>query len=284
MEKSKKSTYIIAAVSLIVILVAVYFLFIFQKSPQKPKAITNPDNIISADQMDLAKKPFVTLTPVTGGAEVIITIKNMSEFDKIEYELTYQADNPQSPGQKIERGATGTDVNPKDSEYKKSILLGTASKGVRSPDKGITDGKLTLHMFKGETEYRSETPWDFFQAGSAKEQIKDRSEKVAWSLPSMGQDYWIVISDTVGVPPGASGFNVKDVVLPVYGAFSIAPDFKKPAEVTVNVSTNSQNPMLYSYNNKDQSWQKLDAKFDSSQKTLTANVTNFSSFVVVAPK
>jgi len=284
MENSKKSTYIIAAVSLIVILVAVYFLFIFQKSPQKPKPTANPDNIISANQLDISKKPFVTLTPVSNGAEVIITIQNMSEFDRIEYELTYQADNPQSPGQKIERGATGTDVNPKDPEYKKSILLGTASKGVRSPDEGIIDGKLTLHLFKGETEYRSETPWDFVQAGSVKDEIKSSSQNIAWSIPALGQNYWIVIADTVGVPSGSSGFNIKDVVLPIYGAFSIAPEFKKPAQVTINVSTDSQNPTLYSYNNKDKSWQKLDAKFDSSQKTLTANVTNFSSLVVVAPK
>ena len=284
MENSKRSTYITAAISLVVILVAVYFLFIFQKSPQKPKPTNSPDNIISADQLDISKKPFVALTPVSNGAEIIITIKNMSEFDRIEYELTYQADNPQSPGQKIERGATGTDVNPKDPEYKKSILLGTATKGVRSPDKGITEGKLTLHMFKGEAEYRSETPWDIFQAGSTKGEIKDRSEKVAWSLPSLGQDYWIVTADTVGVPQGSNGFSIKDVALPVYGAFSIAPDFKKPAQVTIAVSSDSQNPTLYSYNNKDQSWQKLDAKFDSSQKTLTANVTNFSSLVVVAPK
>lgn len=284
MENSKKSTYIIAAVSLVIILVAVYFLFIFQKSPQKPKPLTNPDNVVSADQIENTKKPFITLTPVSNGAEVIITMQNMSDFERIEYELTYQADNPQSPGQKIERGATGTDINPKDPEYKKSILLGTASKGVRSPDKGIVDGQLTLHMFKGDTEYRSQTPWDLLQSGSKKQEIKDRYGQISWQVPSLGQDYWIIISDTVGIPPGSSGFNIKDVQTPIYGVFSIAPQFKQQATVTVSVANDSQNPTLYNYNNKDKSWQKLDAKFNSSQKTLTASASNFGSLVVVAPK
>lgn len=284
MESSKKSTYIIAAISLILIAIAVYFLFIFQKSPQKPNASTSPDNVVSADQVDITKKPFVTLTPTSDGAEIIITIQNMSDFDKIEYELTYQADNPQIPGQKIERGATGTDVNPKDTEYKKSILLGTASKGVRSPDKGITDGKLTLHLFKGQTEYRSETPWDLINAGSTKTQVNDRASKVVWSIPSLGQDYWIVIADTVGVPPASNGFNVKDVALPIYGAFSVAPLFKTSATVKISINSDSKSPALYSYNNKDQSWQKLDAKFDSSSKTASAASATFSTLVVVAPK
>jgi hypothetical protein len=284
MENSKKSTYIIAGISLILIAVAVYFLFIFQKSPKKPNVSTNPDNVVSADQVDIAKKPFVTLTPTSNGAEIIITIQNMSNFDKIEYELTYQADNPQITGEKIERGATGTDINPKDPKYEKSILLGTASKGVRSPDKGITDGKLTLHMFKGQTEYRSETPWDLIDAGNTKTQIKDRSSKVIWSIPALGQDYWIVVADTVGVPPASGGFNVKDATRPVYGAFSIAPQFKTPATVTVSVNSESQSLLLYSYNNKDQSWQKLDAKFDYSAKTASATATTFTTLVVVAPK
>ncbi len=284
MENSKKSTYIIAGISLVLIAVAVYFLFIFQKSPKRPTVSTSPDNVVSAQELDIAKKPFVTLTPTSNGAEIIITLQNMSDFDKIEYELTYQADNPQIAGQKIERGATGTDVNPKDPEYKKSILLGTASKGVRSPDKGITDGKLTLHLFKGQTEYRSETPWDLIAAGSKKTQVKDRSAKVVWSIPALDQDYWIVIADTVGVPPASGGFSVKDATLPVYGAFSIAPQFKTPATVTVSVNSDSQNPALYSYNNKDKSWQKLDAKFDSSAKTVNASAATFTTLVVVAPK
>lgn len=284
MENSKKSTYIIAAVSLLLIATAVYFLFIFQKSPKKPAVSNSPDNVVSADQVDIAKKPFVTLTPTSNGAEIIITIQNMSDFDNIEYELTYQADNPQIAGEKIERGATGTDVNTKDPEYKKSILLGTASKGVRSPDKGITDGKLTLHLFKGQTEYRSETPWDLINTGSTKTQINDRDNKVVWSIPALGQDYWMVVANTVGVPPASQGFSIKDVALPVYGVFSVAPPFKTPATVKVSVNSDSQNPTIYSYNNKDQSWQKLDAKFDSSSKTASATSATFATLVVVAPK
>src|SRR3990167_6706410 len=135
MDKTKKNIYIIASISLVVIAVAVYFLFIFQKAPKEIETDEGSSFVESIEKIDAANRHFVTLTPTADGAEIIISIEKMSYFDKIEYELTYQADNPQSAGEKIERGATGSDINPKDEKYKKSILLGTGSKGVRSPDR-----------------------------------------------------------------------------------------------------------------------------------------------------
>src|SRR3989344_8816673 len=159
MDPAKRNIYLIAAVAFIAIVVAVYFLFIFQKGRKTVKPQEVSGEVKELSEIDLNKRPYVTLTPTSDGAEIIISIENMANFDRIEYELTYLADNPTETGQKIQRGATGTDINTKDQKYKKSILLGTASRGARSPDKGITDGKLTMHLFKGETEFQSETFW-----------------------------------------------------------------------------------------------------------------------------
>src|SRR3990167_2210742 len=146
MDKSKKTIYIIAAIAFVLIIAAIYLLFIRQRSADKIKTQESTDIVKSISEIDNTKRPYVTLTPTSDGAEIIISIEKMADFDKIEYELTYQADNPQSAGEKIERGATGSDINPKDEKYKKSILLGTGSKGVRSPDRNIEGGKLTLHL------------------------------------------------------------------------------------------------------------------------------------------
>ena len=126
MDRSKKSTYIIAAVTFVVLILGIYFLFIFKKTPGqiKPKDFTSGE-LKQLSDIDIAKRPYVTLTPTADGAEIIISIENMAYFDSIEYELTYQADNPTATGTKIQRGATGTDVNTKDQKYKKSILLET---------------------------------------------------------------------------------------------------------------------------------------------------------------
>lgn len=280
MQKSYKSTYIIAAISLVIILVAVYFLFVFQKSPKEIESGNEGSFVEDISKIDISKRPYVTLTPTSDGAEILISIENMDYFDKIEYELTYLADNPQIAGEKLERGSTGIDVNTKEPKYKKSILLGTASKGTRSPDKGVADGKLTLHLFKDDTEYQSKTYWDQFNEGAQAIEIDDRSNKFAISLPSLGKDYYIIIADTVGVPRNAE-FDANKATLPIYGVFSVAPDFKSKAKVTLKVSSDLIDPQLYSFNSKDEKWQKVESQFQNSE--ISAATSSLSTFVVVSP-
>ena len=282
MNPAKRNIYIIAAIAFILLILGIYFLFIFQKGSKETKNSETSGEVKELADIELTKRPFVTLTPTSNGAEIIISIENMSDFDRIEYELTYLADNPQVTGDKIQRGATGTDVNTKDQKYKKSILLGTASKGISSPDKGITDGKLTMHMFKGDTEYQSETDWNLFQVGARTAMLKDLAGNFQLEVGGFDKDYWVILADTIGLPP-SPGFDPKLAGLPIYGTFSIAPAFIKGANLTVKASE-AQNPQLYSYNHTDSKWQKLDAKYDSSLKTISAEVNSFATFVVVSSK
>lgn len=284
MEQSNRSKYLIAAASLVLIIAAIFFLFIYQKGPKKIKPQENTNDVKQLSEISLDKRPYITLTPTSDGAEIIISIENMGQFDKIEYELTYMADNPQISGEKIERGSTGTDVNTKDSKYKKSILLGTASRGVRNPDKGITDGKLTMHLTKSGTEYLSETNWDFIQAGAKPEEIHDRSSKFTVSLPSLGKDYWIILADTIGLPAQNGDFKTENVLLPVYGSFSIAPKFSQNTKISIKVDGKVTDHGLYSYNQQDSKWQKLEVNFDSSSNTVTSKVDSLATFVVVSSK
>src|SRR3989338_7831144 len=101
MESSKRNIYIIAAVSFLLLAAAIYFLFIFQKKPKQLKAQESSGEVEELSQIDLDRRPYVTLTPTSDGAEIIISIENMANFDRIEYELTYLADNPTETGQKI---------------------------------------------------------------------------------------------------------------------------------------------------------------------------------------
>lgn len=277
MNRSRKSTYIIAAVTFVILIVGIYFLFIFKKAPGqiKPKDFTSGE-IKQISDIDVSKRPYVTLTPTSDGAEIIISIENMSDFNGIEYELTYQADNPTAPGSKIQRGSTGAGVNTKDQKYKTSILLGTASRGVRSPDRGVVDGKLTMHLFKGDQEYLSETNWDLFQVGAKKATIESRDSKFQFEIPGLGKDYWVILADTISVPSGAN-FDLKKVQLPVYGAFSIAGDFTSTGTLTIKSKGGND---LYSFSHQDSAWQKVDAQQSGSD--LTARVVNFATFVVVS--
>ncbi len=284
LDPSKRKKYLIAGGSLILIIIAIFSLFVYQGGPKKIKSQETSNEVKQLSEIAFDKRPYVTLTPTSDGAEIIISIENMKDFDKIEYELTYMADNPQITGEKLERGSTGTDVNTKDEKYKKSILLGTASRGVRNPDKGITEGKLTLHNIKGNMEYLSETNWDLIQAGAKSGQISDRSSKFNVTVPSLGKDYWIILADTVGLPVQNTDFKKENVVLPVFGSFSVAPKFTKSAQVSIKVDGKVTDPQLYSYNQQDSNWQKLEANFDSSANTITAKIDSFATFAVTSSK
>ena len=279
MDPSQKKKYIIAGISLVVIALAVYFLFIFHRGPKEIKSQESTGEVKTLENIDVAKRPYVTLTPTTDGAEIIISIENIAEFDRIEYELTYQADIPGSAGGKIQRGSTGSDVNPKEPIYKKSILLGTASKGVRSPDRGITDGKLTLHLFKGEDEYVTDAPWNMIEANGATI-LEDAAGNFSLQMPTLSKGYWVIVADTVGLPKDAK-VDIKKVVLPNYGVFSIAPDFTKSGKLSIKLQKEAQSPKISAYTHADSKWQDLESTYDSAAKTVSATVSNFATFVVV---
>src|SRR3989338_10137717 len=254
MDQAKRNTYIIAAIGFIGILVAVYFLFIFQKGPGQIKPEEVSGEVRQLNEIDVAKRPYVTLTPTSDGAEILLSIENMTDFDQIEYELTYLADNPNIAGEKIQRGATGIDVNTKDPKYKKSMLLGTASRGVRSPDTGITDGKLTVHMFRGETEFLSETNWNLTQIGATAAALEDSGGNIKLELSALGKNYWVILTQTIGLPLSPP-FDLQKVKLPIWGFFSVAPEFSKKATLALKETESSSK--LYMYTALDSRWQLL---------------------------
>lgn len=277
---NNKTRYLIAGVAFVIISFAVYFLFIFEKGAQSPKASENEGEVRELAQLTLSQRPFVTLTPTSDGAEIIISIENMSAFDRMEYELTYLADNPQIVGDKITRGATGTDVNTKEAKYKKSILLGTASRGVRSPDIGITDGQLTLHMFKGDDEFLSETVWTFAQTGTSTQTVSHQSGNFEIETPSLGKSYWLILTETVGTPPNLAQFTAEDVVFPIWGAYSVAPQFTRAATLNIKLTENIASPQLWAYDHQEATIQKIKSTYSQATNTVSADITNFATFLI----
>ncbi|MBI2594598.1 hypothetical protein HYW39_02780, partial [Candidatus Curtissbacteria bacterium] len=83
MDQSKRTTYIIAAIAFVAILVGIYFLFIFQRGPSELKGDEGVSEVKLLNELDIKDRPYVTLTPTSDGAEIIISIENMASFDKI---------------------------------------------------------------------------------------------------------------------------------------------------------------------------------------------------------
>lgn len=284
MDPVQKKKYAVAALSFVVIAAAVYFLFIFQAGPKELKRGEQEGELKDISEIQLKDKPYITLTPTADGAEIIISIENMSYFDNIEYDLTYNADNPQKPGEKIPRGSTNSGgINTKDEKFKTSLLLGTASRGVRSPDRGIVDGKLTLRLFKGDAVYESETEWNLFEIGSAKTTITLQQEQIKLEVPqTLGKTYWVILADTVGIPPSFDK-DVTTIIPPVFGTFSIAPKFSKSLSLSLKLEGITENSQIHIFSAQDNKWERVDSpKFDSATGTISTAVTSFATFVVTS--
>lgn len=283
MDTSKRSIYAAAAVSLALIAIVVYLLFVRQATPKSIKLQDLQFDQKQITDIELAKRPYVVLAPNSTGTEIEVSIQNMNYFDSIDYEITYLSDNPQVAGEKIQRGATGSDINTKEQKSIKSAPLGTGSKGVFSADKNISDGKLTLHLHKGDIEYVSQTNWDLQVGGSKAIELQDRTGNFTFKIPALRKDYWIIIADTVGLPPGYN-FDPSKVTLPIYGIFSLDTKFPKQANVSIKVNEN-QKPQLYKFKRVDSNWAEVDdAKFDKSTGTISAFVDAYATFVIVSPK
>lgn len=284
LDPKQKQKYIIAAISFVVIAVAIFFLFVFHKKPDEIKKQQISGEVKELAQIELKNKPYVTLTPTTDGAEIIISLENMSYFDNIEYELTYLADNPQVPSDKIQRGATGSDLNTQDPKYKKAILLGTASKGVKSPDRGITEGKLTLHLYKGEDQYLSETQWDMFEMGNKPVEMKTADGNFTVMAPAtLGKSYWVILADTVGVPPSYD-HPIENTITPVWGAFSVSPKFAKTTDVTLKLAKDAKSPVVHAFNLQEEKWSDPKSNYSAGDKTISATIDHFATFVVEQQK
>lgn len=283
MDTSKKSIYVAAAVSLALIAIVVYFLFVRQTNPKSIKLQDLQFDQKQITDIELAKRPYVVLAPNSTGTEIEVSIQNMNYFDSIDYEITYMSDNPQVAGEKIQRGATGSDINTKDEKSIKSAPLGTGSKGVFSADKNISDGKLTLHLQKGDTEYVSETNWDLFEAGQKGIQLSNRTGNFTFKIPALRKDYWIIIADTVGLPPGYD-FDSSAVTLPIYGIFSLDTKFPSNADVSIKVDP-GQEPQLYKFKRIDSNWAQVDdAILNKSAGTISASIDAYATFVIVSSK
>jgi len=137
-----------------------------------------------------------------------------------------------------------------------------------------------MHLIKGDIEYLSESKWDLFEAGATLRSVTDRDNTSQIENLSLGKNYWIIIADTVGLPPN-SPYDLAGVVLPVRGVFSIAPEFPKPAKLTINVKDGLKDPKLYSFREGEKR-QELKIDYDSENKTITVQIGFFAAFVVTS--
>jgi len=125
--------------------------------PSKSQKQSNPSPVAQQEDVVPTLSPSeIGLTMVmsdsgkNAGHSVIVTIGKPQDITAIDYELSYNADNPADVTQKIPRGAIGHfDIKSSDTSLRQEIVLGTCS-DVCHYDKDVSDIKLILKVSKND--------------------------------------------------------------------------------------------------------------------------------------
>ena len=122
-----------------------------------------------------------------------------------------------------------------------------------------------------------------FEVGQSATTIKSRDDKLELTLPPLGKPYWIILADTVGIPPKNESLDSKTVFLPIYGAFSTAPAPTKPVGIKIKVDSQFQDLVLRTYLQKDSHWDEtIKSGYDLKTQIFTAKVKTFATYIVAS--
>ena len=267
---------------------------LFQKfSPGPEKEVEEADLIFDAEG------PFAQLFPRRDGNALILTLKRTASYDEITYELAYASsidekavagnkildDGESGRTEAIDRGVAGTiDTRDKKGEYEQEILFGTCSKNVCKYDKGVENGTLTLHIRKGNKEYRMVTQWHLQRVDVALGNLSSGDEHLIYKVSGDRQELsnvgFSIINDLTGVPKLPEG---KQVLGKVY-ALNVPITKSLPGgDVSLELAENPPaGARLARYDDSQNKWMELEAKLDGSK--FFGKASGSGIFAVLIPK
>jgi hypothetical protein len=154
--KKNKNLYIIIAAAVVVLLVVGGYL-LFGNKAAKTTDQTDVSDMSLDDAIRLSPSDVgLELTATASKKQVKFVLSNASGINRIEYELSYEADSAggkdDESGGRITRGVAGEDVIDSDQAMYESKLLdlGSCSSGTCRYDKGVTSVHLLLKLTKSD--------------------------------------------------------------------------------------------------------------------------------------
>lgn len=262
--------YIIVLLVLVAVGVGAYF-FINSRSTQAPpptKKIVEAVNTV-----DVSDRPYVTLSPTVekhpAGTEVELTVHNTTlGATEAEYELEYQAGS-------LLQGAFGSmDFSIDKPPVSKTLLLGTCSAGGKCDyNKDVSGGTVLLRLSGGQEKFAVKGEWTYQQMADREGKFSSRDSKFRVDVGAKGlpSATWVIVMQPIGLPEPLESEVVG-------GPYHISAGASaKSAEVSLRLSSDVESATLLGWTGSR--WQKYDA--DLEDKTLTAEVNDFTTFVAV---
>lgn len=145
----KKLPIVPIIIVVVVLLIIGGVVFAQKMNSSGPKATPTPTPEESTIERIPVDSLEVVFDPRYDNKAFTLTIKGLKEkdFKSFEYEISYDAQSSEEPGQIITQGSASREpILVTSEDFEREILLGTCSKNVCKYDKGIEKVKVTLRL------------------------------------------------------------------------------------------------------------------------------------------
>ncbi|MDH5533865.1 MAG: hypothetical protein OEX81_05590 [Candidatus Pacebacteria bacterium] len=233
-----------------------------QTESKKKKTVLEPKNII-----DVAMRPYVMLSPVSGGHHINIKIVEVpKEATEVEYELEYQSGTLlQGFGDLLK-----LDTLPVSTQK----LFGSQSAGgAITYHEDIKGGSLQLR-FIGSENYVLKQDWRYFENKTKETTFSSKDAKFQIDSDDLALNRLVLIYNTPGVPKG-----IDEGMMIASDAYSLTSASKVSGDAnTVSIRANEEGELtLMGYDGT--SWTELDSEVEG--KVVTAEDVSLMELYVV---
>lgn len=254
--------------ALIVLIVIGVFIF---KNPKK--ATQTPAGtarqVEQINQISIQDRPFVTLTPRADGKEVTLSLDQVKNASKVEYELEYQTDS-------LIQGVFGNiDFTQETPPVSKNLLFGSCSKGKCRYDEGIVGGSLTLRFDGGKEPYALKADFNLQNMFDRQGVFISKDAKATLDVGKTGLPAatYLIIAGTMGLPAAVDG----EIIAGPYAFLAASSPKLSKATLTIKSKDDLTGAKLMYWNG--QAYQVLLAEPSDGQ--ISAPVTGLGTFLLV---
>ena len=273
----KKTTLITLIIIILILLGFIGGGFAYLKFGKKPagkpeqgeRVVTQVEKI---NDLELEKRPYVSLVPREDGKELFLTISNLKLREaKVEYELEYQA------GTMIQGVFGRIDFGEETPPVTKKLLLGSCSKGKCKYDEDVTGGTLTLRFSGGERDYVLREDFTLNLMSEKEGLFTSRNTKVSLDVGSQGlsASTYVVVMLTFGLPKEVKGELIAGPI-----GFFTTQQIPLRKEVTLTFKEVEEAEGVKAYGLVKDEWQEFE-EVEVEDNSISVSVDQLTTFVLI---
>ncbi|MFH0943076.1 MAG: hypothetical protein V1810_02765 [Candidatus Beckwithbacteria bacterium] len=239
------------------------------KKKASPTVQTPTRPVETINQLAVADRPFVTLTPRSDGKEVVLGIDAVKNAATVEYELEYQAES-------LIQGVFGTiDFAKEPTPVAKNLLFGSCSKGKCKYDEGVSGGSLTLRFEGGDQPYVLKSDFNLQNMFDRQGIFTSKDIKATLDVGKTGlaSGTYVIIASTMGLPQAVTS----QIIAGPYAFLAASSPVLSNATISIKSKEDLTEAKLLFWTGKV--WQELTATIADGK--ISAPAAAFGTFIVV---